>query len=58
MAWKEIRLVMCTLLQRLTFRFAEGFDPANYRKDARDFFNLEVGRVPAVIALRTTGPVV
>ena len=52
LALQEMRTVLCHLIQRLIFRFADGYDPAQYERDHEDRFVTAVGRLPVVIEVR------
>ncbi|EKM49543.1 uncharacterized protein PHACADRAFT_153972 [Phanerochaete carnosa HHB-10118-sp] len=52
LAMQEMRLVICHLMQRLNFRFADDYDPAHYERDLVDRFNIAVPRLPVVVERR------
>ena len=49
-----MRMVLCAVLQQLDFRFAEGYDPSDWDKEASDYFAMEVGQLPAIITPRVS----
>ncbi|GJE99305.1 cytochrome P450 [Phanerochaete sordida] len=52
LALQEMRMVLCHLVRRLRFRFADGYDPAQYERDLEDRFVASVGRLPVVVEAR------
>ncbi|GJE99306.1 cytochrome P450 [Phanerochaete sordida] len=52
LALQEMRMLVCHLVQRLRFRFADGYDPAQYERDMEDRFVVTVGRLPVVVERR------
>ncbi|THH32435.1 hypothetical protein EUX98_g1784 [Antrodiella citrinella] len=52
LALKEIRTVLCYLLQQVSLRFAEGFDPDTWDSHLKDNLTLEVGHLPVVVTAR------
>ncbi|KAH8091068.1 cytochrome P450 [Cristinia sonorae] len=53
LAIKEMKMVMCHLLQQMDVRFAEGYDPEQFERGMRDWLTLEVGSLPVVITPRS-----
>ena len=53
MALQELRMLICHLVQRLTIRFPEGYDPKQYEADLHDLFVFAIGRLPVVVERRT-----
>ncbi|THH32439.1 hypothetical protein EUX98_g1780 [Antrodiella citrinella] len=52
LALKEMRTVLCHLLQQVDIRFAKGFDPTQWDDHLEDCLTLEVGKLPVVITPR------
>lgn len=52
LALKELRMVLCSLLQQVDFSFVEGYDPLDWEKQLKDTFTLQVGSLPAIITVR------
>ena len=51
-AMQEMRLLCYHLIQRLEFRFADGFDPHEYERNFADRFVVTLGRLPVVVKCR------
>ena len=51
----EMRLVVAMLMRKFDFRFADGYDPAQWDRELVDVFVLETGKLPVVISLRKEG---
>ena len=52
LALVEMKMLVCHLVQKLDFKFAEGADPEEYERMAEDKFIFVVGRLPTVITRR------
>lgn len=52
LAMAEMRAVVTALVHRFDFRLADGYDSAEFRKNLRDFFIVQVGRLPVVVTER------
>lgn len=52
LALQEMRILVCQVLQKLRFRFADGWDPMEWDGTFGDKFVAEVGMLPIVIELR------
>lgn len=52
LAYQEMRTVVCTMIQRLDFRFADGYDPESWDRDLKDYFLAVKGELPVVLSPR------
>nr|BAL05147.1 cytochrome P450 [Phanerodontia chrysosporium] len=52
LALQEMRMLVCHLVQRFNFRFADGYDPAQYERDWQDRFVVMIGQLPVMIERR------
>ncbi|KIJ62772.1 hypothetical protein HYDPIDRAFT_41487 [Hydnomerulius pinastri MD-312] len=52
LAYQEMRTVICMMIQRLEFRFAEGYDPESWERDLKDYFVATKGKLPVVLSPR------
>lgn len=52
LAMKELRMVLCHLIQQVECRFAEGYDPDLYDEQIGDYFAFLVPSLPTVITSR------
>ena len=49
---QEMRMLICHLVQKLNFRFPEGYDPMEYERKMGDRFTMTVSRLAAIIERR------
>ncbi|THH32436.1 hypothetical protein EUX98_g1785 [Antrodiella citrinella] len=54
LAMKGMKMVLCHLLQQVNLRFAEGFDPDTWDAHVKDYFMLEVGKLPVIVTPRVS----
>ncbi|KAG2147601.1 cytochrome P450 [Suillus clintonianus] len=52
LACQEIRMVVCAMMHRLNFRFAEGYDPESWERDLKDYFVATKGSLHVVLSPR------
>ncbi|KAG6864469.1 hypothetical protein C0991_009303 [Blastosporella zonata] len=52
LAWMEMRMLMCLLMQRYEMRFEEGYDVSRWDEDMSDYFVMMKGRLPVVLTPR------
>ena len=52
LALQEMRTVVCALLQRFRVRAREGWDPASFEREYRDYFTAPRPEVPVVLEVR------
>ncbi|THH32413.1 hypothetical protein EUX98_g1775 [Antrodiella citrinella] len=52
LAMKEMKMVLCHLLQQVNIRFAEGYNPDTWDDHIKDYFTLEVGQLPVIVTPR------
>lgn len=52
LACQEMRTVVCMMMQRLDFRFVDGYDPESWGHDLKDYFVATKGRLPVVLSPR------
>ncbi|EMD31227.1 hypothetical protein CERSUDRAFT_60323, partial [Gelatoporia subvermispora B] len=52
LALQEMRMTICSILQRLQLRFAPGFDPASYEVRLRDYMILKSAPLPMEVRVR------
>jgi len=52
LAMIELRMVICTLMQRFEMRFVKAWDPAQYGRDLRDNLVLRKGELPVLLTSR------
>ncbi|TCD68033.1 hypothetical protein EIP91_011644 [Steccherinum ochraceum] len=52
LATKELRMVVCHLLQQVDLTFAEGYDPTEWEEKLRDPFTLQTGPLPVNVTPR------
>lgn len=51
-AMQEMRVLLCHFVQKLNFRFPDGFDSSQYEQTVADKFVFHVGRLPVVVESR------
>lgn len=49
---KEMKMLLCHMLQQVSVRFADGYDPNEWDRKVRDFFTMDVGRLPVMVKPR------
>ena len=54
LAYQEMRTVVCMMMQRLDFRFADGYDPECWDRDLKDYFVSIKGKLPVVLTPRSS----
>lgn len=54
LAYQEMRTVVCTMIQRLDFRFTDGYDPESWDRDLKDYFVATKGKLPVVLSPRAS----
>jgi cytochrome P450 len=54
LAYQEMRTVVCMMMQRLDFRFADGYDPESWDRDLKDYFVAIKGELPVVLSPRAS----
>ena len=52
LAYQEIRMVVCLIMQRLEIRLEKDWEPQMYENDLRDYFVLGTGKLPVVLSPR------
>ncbi|KAF5379710.1 hypothetical protein D9615_005671 [Tricholomella constricta] len=52
LAWMEMRMLVCRLVQAFEMRFGEGYDPGRWEEDMLDYFVTIKGRLPVVLTPR------
>jgi len=52
LAYQEMRMVICLMMQRLEFRFADGYEPKTWEDDLCDFFVATKGSLPVTLSPR------
>jgi cytochrome P450 len=52
LAWMEMRMLVCLMLQRYDMQFEEGYCPKLWEDDIQDYFVMMKGRLPIVLAPR------
>ena len=52
LALQEMRMLVCHLVQKLNFRFPDGYDPMQYEREMRDRFVVTVSRLPVIVERR------
>ena len=52
LALKEMKMVLCHLLQQVDLKWAQGFNADSYLEDMHDCFTLEVGRLEVAVTAR------
>lgn len=52
LAYREIRLLVATLLKRYDFQFAEGYEPEKYIEELKDDTILVKGELPVILTKR------
>ncbi|TCD68353.1 hypothetical protein EIP91_010991 [Steccherinum ochraceum] len=58
LALKELRMVLCCMMQQVELSFEESYDPDDWDRDMKDFFILDVGRMPVVVKPRSADSMV
>ncbi|KAF8442381.1 cytochrome P450 [Boletus edulis BED1] len=54
LAYQEMRTVVCMMMQRLDFEFADGYDPECWDRDLKDYFVATKGKLPVVLSPRAS----
>jgi cytochrome P450 len=49
LAMNELRVVVASMVQRFDMKFADGYDPAQWTNELKDFFVLEKGPLSVVL---------
>ncbi|KAJ7510455.1 cytochrome P450 [Mycena galericulata] len=49
LAYQEMRMVICTLINKFEMRFEEGFDVNSWEEDMLDYFVVQRGRLPVIL---------
>jgi cytochrome P450 len=52
LAWLEMRMLVCLVMQKLEMRFEEGYRPSQWDDDMQDYFVMMKGRLPVVLTAR------
>jgi cytochrome P450 len=52
LAYQELRMVVCAMINRLNFSFAPGYDPESWERDLKDYFVAMKGRLEVVLSPR------
>lgn len=52
LAMQEMRTVVCYTIQKLSMRFADGWDPSDWERDLCDSFVVKRGRLPVIVERR------
>lgn len=52
LAMLEMRMVVSLLIQRFEMRLEDGYDEKQWEEDLRDWFVMNVGRLPVVLTYR------
>lgn len=52
LAWMEMRMLVCLMVQRFDFRFADGYDPKQWSADMMDYLVTFKGKLPTVLTSR------
>ncbi|KAG6808992.1 hypothetical protein H0H92_002067, partial [Tricholoma furcatifolium] len=52
LAWMEMRMLVCLLLQRYEMRFEQGYDPNRWEEEMCDYFVMMKGKLPVVLTPR------
>lgn len=49
LALREMKVLLCYMMQRLDLRFADGWDSAEFERYGKDRYVAEIGRLPVII---------
>ncbi|KAH9481467.1 Cytochrome P450 monooxygenase FCK2 [Psilocybe cubensis] len=52
LAYMEMRMVICMIMQQLDLRFQDGYDPSNWQVDMLDYFVTLKGVLPVIVTPR------
>ena len=52
LAWMEMRMLVCLMMQKYEMRFEEGFRPEQWEHEMEDYFIMMKGRLPIVLTPR------
>lgn len=52
LAWMEMRMLVCLVMQKYEMRFEEGYVPKQWKDDMQDYFVMMKGRLPVVLTPR------
>jgi len=52
-AWMEMRMVVCLVMQRFEIKLAEGYQVERWEEDISDYFVMTKGELPVVLTPRT-----
>ena len=52
LAWMEMRMLVCLMMQRFEMRFEEGYQPKEWEDNMLDYFINVKGRLPVVLTPR------
>ena len=55
LALKEMKMVLCHLIQHVDLECGEGYDPTTWENAMKDSFSLDVGELPVVVVSRGPG---
>ncbi|TCD68525.1 hypothetical protein EIP91_010581 [Steccherinum ochraceum] len=53
LALKEMKMVLCHLVQQVAVRFADGYDVESYEREMKDWFAMQVPELPVVVTQRS-----
>jgi len=52
LAYQEMRTVICMMMHRLNFSFAEGYEQESWERDLKDYFVATKGRLEVILSPR------
>lgn len=52
LAWMEMRMTVCMIMQKFDIKLADGFHPERWEEDILDFFVMMKGKLPVVLTPR------
>ena len=52
LAYREMRVLIATLIRKYDFRFADGYEPEKYINELKDDFVLTKGEMPVILTKR------
>ncbi|KAF8235772.1 cytochrome P450 [Tricholoma matsutake] len=52
LAWMEMRMLVCLMMQRYEMKFEEGYRPGQWDDDMQDYYVMMKGRLPIVLTPR------
>lgn len=52
LAYEEMRMIVCFLMQTFDMRLADGYEPEQWEKDIQDMFIVHKGSLPVVLSSR------